>query len=218
MLKHAILLIMLLTFTSWVEIEDNQLSSSHYLDNRLETRDKRYATMLRALRLMKSRNVKIIVETGTARDGVQNFQGDGGSTIIFGDWASKHHALFYSVDISPKAVKNAQETTRAYGYDVQVICEDSIKFLNEFNQPIDFLYLDSYDYDFKNPTPSQDHHLKEIIAAYPKLHENSVVMIDDCDLPNGGKGLLVINYLLKRGWKIDMKGYQVILTRNEISK
>lgn len=54
-------------------------------------------------------------------------------------------------------------------------------------------YLDSFDFDISNPLPSQKHHLKEIEAAYDKLTDNSVVMIDDCDLPGGGKGKGVIS-------------------------
>jgi hypothetical protein len=77
--------------------------------------------------------------------------------------------------------------------------------------PIDFLYLDSYDYEWNNPSPSQEHHLREIQAAFPRLHENSVVMIDDCALPQGGKGKLAIEYLKERGWKILLEQYQTIL-------
>lgn len=55
------------------------------------------------------------------------------------------------------------------------------------------------------------HHCREIIAAYPWLTPHSVVMIDDCDLPYGGKGKLAIEYLTNRGWVIFRSGYQVIL-------
>lgn len=153
------------------------------------------------------------METGTARAGAQNFIGEGGSTIIFGDWATQNDAKRYSVDISPEAVFKARNAVRNYVNHVEIVWVDSILFLANFNQPIDFLYLDSYDFDFNNPFPSQHHHLLEIEAAYPQLHENSIVMIDDCGLPYGGKGKLIIPYLLERGWKIVFNGYQVILTQ-----
>lgn len=151
----------------------------YYIYGRIENENKRYVTFLGALEILKDRNAKILHETGTARDGVRNFTYDGGSTIIFADWAYHNDAILYSVDINPGAVESAKEATQQYSTNSHVICEDSIKFLKEFNQPIDFLYLDSYDFDFNNPNPSQEHHLRELVAAYPKLHQQSIVMIDD---------------------------------------
>jgi hypothetical protein len=58
------------------------------------------------------------------------------------------------------------------------------------------------------------HHLKEIQAAYSCLKEDSIIMIDDCDLPGGGKGALVIEYLCARGWVPVMSKYQVILVKD----
>jgi predicted O-methyltransferase YrrM len=191
----------------------NQFKNNRYLDTRLHTTDKRYGTMLAALNFLSSRQALTLVETGTARNGTRNFRHDGGSTIIFGSWAKNNKAILYSVDIDPQAVLEAQSATANFKNAVEVVCCDSISFLANFSQPIDFLYLDSYDYDLSNPAPSQAHHLKEIMAAYPKLHKKSVVLIDDCGLPGGGKGKLVIEYLLELGWKIVQSEYQVILTQ-----
>ncbi len=188
--------------------------SESYLTDRIKLDDKRYLTYLGILELLNHHDAKIIVETGTSRDGDRNFNGDGGSTVIFADWATQNNAFIYSVDIDPQAVKNSQIATDIYADHVQVVCEDSISFLTKFDKPIDFLYLDSFDFDFSNPITSQEHHLKEIIAACPKLSDNSIVMIDDCDLPEGGKGKLVIQYLTSLGWVIFQDGYQVIMIQN----
>lgn len=185
-----------------------------YLKNRLQTNNNRYGSFLCVLQLLKQNNAKILVEIGTARDGDTNFTWDGGSTIIFADWATDNDAVLYSVDIDPKAVEKAKEATLNYAANAHIICDDSLAFIEEFNLPIDFLYLDSYDYDIKDPEPSRQHHLKEIILAYPKLHDNSVVMIDDCDLPGGGKGVYVIKFLTDRGWKVVYDGYQVVLVKD----
>lgn len=187
--------------------------NARYLTNRLAKTDARYPSFLLVLELLEYRKAKILVETGTARDGDQNFSGDGGSTIIFADWASSHNALLSTVDISSNAIENAKISTLAYKENVRFFCSDSILYLQNFDRPIDFLYLDSFDFDFTNPLPSQEHHLKEIEAAYPKLHAKSIVMIDDCDLPHGGKGKLAIDFLLQKDWIIIYNGYQVILTR-----
>lgn len=184
-----------------------------YLENRIPDDDPRYHSYLLALYLLETGNTKVIVETGTARFGTYGFKGDGGSTIILGDWATQNNAHLYSVDIDPVAINNAQMACQEYEDNIQFHCGDSITFLKNFGRPIDFLYLDSFDFDIKNPEFSQEHHLKEIVAAYPFLHKGSVVMVDDCDLPFGGKGKLIIDFLLSKNWKIVYEGYQVILYR-----
>lgn len=112
-----------------------------------------------------------------------------------------------------KAIESAKQDLEDCREFVQFAHDDSIEFLKNFNRPIDFLYLDSFDFDAQNPDPSQQHHFKEIMAAYPSLTKKSVVMIDDCDLPHGGKGKLVIEYLLNKGWKIAASNYQVLLVQ-----
>ena len=77
------------------------------------------------------------------------------------------------------------------------------------------MYLDSYDYnnDPEVQLKSQTHHLNEFKAIENQLHDKSIVLIDDCDLPNGGKGKLVVEYMLKNGWEIFIKAYQILLIR-----
>ncbi len=192
------------------KIAEKQITT--VLKNRIsDYDDKRFVTFKYVLELMQKRHVKTIVETGTARKGECECRGDGCSTPIWGQWAQQTKAFVYSVDIDPKAIQDSSTACQAYLNRMKFITSDSIDFLRNFKKPIDFLYLDSYDFDYSNPAPSQEHHLKEIIAAYPRLHRKSIVMIDDCDLPLGGKGKLAIQYLLDKGWKVVISEYQVIL-------
>ncbi|MFS8563823.1 MAG: class I SAM-dependent methyltransferase [Rhabdochlamydiaceae bacterium] len=187
-------------------------ASLNSLRDRIPPQDKRFVTFQYTLHLMSARKVRTIVETGTARDGECNCAGDGCSTPIWGQWAKQNGAYVYSVDIDPEAVRCSSAACTPYLDHMTFVASDSVTFLENFNKPIDFLYLDSYDFDLDDPLPSQEHHLKEIIAAYPWLHAKSIIMIDDCALPFGGKGRLVIEYLLDRGWKIALSYYQIILT------
>lgn len=190
---------------------------SDYLTNKIPSSNQRYETFRIVLELLETRNVHTIVETGTARYGSANFDGDGGSTIIFSEWALDHNADFYSIDIDNANITTAKEAVSLYFPEqkdkIHFICCDSVSYLTHFGRSIDFLYLDSYDYELDNPAPSQVHHLKEILAAYPLLTEKCIIMIDDCALVGGGKGKLVIDFLLQRGWKIVKDSYQVILVR-----
>lgn len=196
---------------------ENQSSSLEFLNNSMSRGNARYHTFAQALLMMQERKVKTIVETGTTR-GV-NFNdimaGDGGGTIFFAEWAHRNGAMIYTVDIEPTAFSNAAPFLEPYENNLVKVCSDSVEFLESFTGIIDMLYLDSYDFDANDPHPSQEHHLKEIIAAYPKLTSKSVILIDDCGLPHGGKGKLAIDYLLKMGWEIIAQGYQVLLQKGD---
>jgi hypothetical protein len=180
----------------------------------LPAHNMRYATFDLAFQLMGQRRARVIVETGSARQGVSGCCSEGCSTYLFAQWAKSHNATLYSVDINPEAIDHAKNATDPVNPEVAFYNMDSVLFLEQFDQVIDFLYLDSYDFDSNNPLPSQEHHLKEIIAAYPHLRDHSVIMIDDCNLPYGGKGKLVIEWLQQKGWLLLASAYQSILIKS----
>jgi hypothetical protein len=175
--------------------------------------DHRRPTFELAMRLMADRNHRTLVETGTSRYGPENCHNDGCSTIVLARWALFNPGMSLdSVDVSPRNVETARFNVRDFSM-AKVHCSDSIPFLQSLDKRIDFLYLDSFDIDTNNPLPSQHHHLKEIIAAYDKLHRDSVVLLDDCGLPRKGKCGLVEEFLLGRGWQVLLSGYQTLLVQ-----
>nr|WP_298999516.1 class I SAM-dependent methyltransferase [uncultured Allomuricauda sp.] len=181
---------------------------------------KRRDTFRKSMSLMKEFGAKTILETGTSREGLRGAKSNGAATIVFGKWAKKNGGFVHSVDISEESVNNAQrEVDRQNLQDyVKIHLNDSLVFLKEFEEPVDFLYLDSYDYssDVKTQKESQEHHLEEFKRIESRLHEKSIVLIDDCDLPNGGKGKLVIEYMLQNGWRVLIESYQVLLVRQDL--
>ncbi len=181
---------------------------------------KRRDTLREVLRLLDERGATTLLETGVARMGLEKSKGDGASTIVFGLWAKQNNAHLYSVDIDPEATERAGVAVNDMDLadNVTLVTSDSVAYLDEFTDAVDFLYLDSYDYhktDTAIQTASQDHHLKEIKAIEGCLHEDTVILIDDCDMPNGGKGKLVIERLTAKGWKVHMSEYQVILVKGK---
>lgn len=177
---------------------------------------KRRDTFKRTLELLEKTNAKVIVETGTSRHGLKGAKSNGAATIVFGKWAQRNKAELHSVDISEESIHHSrQEVIRQRLEDtVTLHLSDSVAFLRGFERPIDFLYLDSYDYsdtDTEIQHRSQQHHLDEFKAIEHRLHKSTIVLIDDCDLPNGGKGKLLIAYMLTKNWKIVMNAYQILL-------
>lgn len=177
---------------------------------------KRRNTFRRTLKLLDDRNARILVETGTARNGLKNTKSDGASTIVFGSWAAQNNACLYSVDHDLEAIAMAKKEILRLEFEdyVEFINADSLPFLANFEQKIDFLYMDSFDYDKRDKAQqrlSQEHHLKEFQAVQGKLHPQSLVLIDDCKLSGGGKGKLAIEYMTDKGWEIKINSYQCLL-------
>lgn len=182
---------------------------------------KRRDTFKRTLDLLDFIKAKVIVETGTSREGLHGAKSNGAATIVFGKWAKLNGAVVHSVDISEKSIAEAEKeiVRQRLGDFVKLHLSDSVKFLVEFEDSVDLLYLDSYDYseDIVVQLKSQEHHLQEFKAIENRLHEKSLVLIDDCDLPNGGKGKLAMDYMLKTGWKVLMSDYQILLVRKNFT-
>ncbi len=180
---------------------------------------KRRVTFKKVIELLNKVNAKMIVETGTSRAGLKGAKGDGAATIVFGKWAKKNGAFMHSVDINEDSISGSQAEVDAQNLSscVELHLSDSVDFLKNFDKKVDFLYLDSYDYsdDFEVQRLSQEHHLKEFMAIENQLHEKTIVLIDDCRLPNGGKGKTTIEYMLKKDWKVLIDAYQVLLVRKD---
>jgi hypothetical protein len=178
---------------------------------------KRRNTLRATLKLLESRKAKMLVETGTARGGLARTKAEGASTVVFGLWAKRHGARLHSVDIEPSSIEQArtavEETHLTDVVDFHL--GDSVTFLSGFDQPVDFLYLDSYDWHHEPAIQQacQEHHLKEFEAIESRLHDRSVVLIDDCGVVGGGKGKLVIERMLGSGWRTVRSEYQVLLVR-----
>jgi hypothetical protein len=129
-----------------------------------------------------------IVETGCARL-AGNWIGDGDSTVVWAWIAKTLGGLVTSYDISPDSCKVA----RYLAPTANVVQMDSIKGLETYPAPdmIDFLYLDSMDYD---GDPSALHHLAELGAVWNKLQPGTIIAIDD----NLGGGEGKHKFVMKR--------------------
>jgi len=147
-----------------------------------------------------------IIETGTIRE-LGCWDGDGCSTAVFCDFCSTHHqAEIITVDINPNSINLALKELDP----ISIHQGDSVAFLHGFEQPIDLLYLDSFDFDPANPHPSSLHHLKELAAAQKNLRPGSIICVDD-NHPNGtGKGAYVRDYLHNIGIEPIADDYQVV--------
>jgi len=169
----------------------------------------RYGTFQSALRMLVERtgSARTIVETGCVRE--RDDYSAGYSTFVFGSVLERFGGKLHTVDLSEANIEICRRLTKKHARLIDYHVSDSARFLSLWPQaypetPIDLLYLDSWDYPVSPEDgprePSQAHCLAELTAALPSLHARSIVLIDDNDLPGGGKPLLAKRLLAQRGW------------------
>jgi tetratricopeptide (TPR) repeat protein len=170
-----------------------------------------------------------IVETGCIED-PDNWAGNGCSTILFNKYVETHPAsTARSLEIVPEKIKLGKEYCRF----VNFYLGDSVEHLRKlaehrviveelaWRHSVDLLYLDASNHNWIHEAPSQAHHLNELMAAMPMLHNFSLVVVDDSiivtdDYPQSkvvGKGGLVAQYALEVGAEYQFCEYQVGFTK-----
>ncbi|MBX3452389.1 MAG: class I SAM-dependent methyltransferase [Planctomycetaceae bacterium] len=152
------------------------------------------------------------VETGTIRS-EEDWGGAGFFTYLAATYLHRVGGRLQSVDLSPAHCEFARVWTADFGGTVSIHCQDSLAFLRAFQEPIDVLYVDSLD---TYEPGHAEHALEEVRTALPRLHERSLILIDDTPSIAGvfsGKGALAVPWLQEHGWELLYAGYQVLLQR-----
>ena len=176
--------------------------------------DTRYKTFHKLFSIATDRKLKNIVETGTSR-GKDKFYylrprinwKDGMSTILFAEYVKLNNGQCWTCDIDEKNIRNASLFLKDFDLQANLIVSDSLKFLENFSEKIDVLYLDSHD---GNLPGANEHQLREAQLSLNKMNLNGLIMLDD----KGKKTELSIPFLIEEGWKITFETeHQVILEK-----
>ena len=174
----------------------------------------RFESFKETFKLCIERNLIVLVETGTSRGKTKFFffiqynWKDGMSTPMFAEYAKDVGGKLHTCDISRENIEKAKKFTKKYSEFIKFYIQDSVEFLNNFETDIDLLYLDSL--DGHDPVLASKHQLNEIKVGLSKLHEKSLILLDD----KGSKTNLSINFLLKSNYKIMFEtDYQVLLSK-----
>ncbi len=150
----------------------------------------------------------VIIETGCVRRD-DSWSSDGSSTRLFDAYIQTNGGRFITIDIDPVSTACAQRHCQV----AKVITADSVETLKHLAETMkaDLLYLDSFDFESRNPLPSARHHLQEIEAAEPMLKPETMIVVDDCFYREGkvnGKGALVSEFAAKHKLNPFLLDYQ----------
>jgi hypothetical protein len=153
----------------------------------------------------------VFVETGCIR-AEEDWAGAGFATYLFAAYLQPLGGTLHSVDVNPESCRFAREWTAVFEPTVHVHCSRGENWIRNFDGRIDVLFLDSADTDVPG---HEDVCFSEFQAAQSKLHERSLVLIDDTPFAGEwhGKGRRAIPWALDNGWRILAAGYQVLLSR-----
>jgi len=157
---------------------------------------------------------KTILEIGSCRGtmnhSIQEFNpyccNDGHSTYFFKQYTD---AEIFTVDIDPKCKEIIDSDTILN--DVNAITECGFKYADNIHYKIDLLYLDAW--DVTPGSPYAESHLEIYNKLKDKLSDNCLILIDDTDVGNGGKGKLVIPQLIKDGFLMIFNRRQTLFIR-----
>ncbi len=182
------------------------------LRNDIYDRSEGYQIIFEHLLSAKESNFQII-ETGTVRNPM-NWK-DGNSGFLFAELVKRHGGFVRSVDIDQSAVDTANGFVDSRYYKSN--CSDSVSWLASLSDlsDVDLFYLDSYDVEWANDTPSAEHHLKEFQVIEKHLKPGCIVAIDDNSrlLLSGkrtGKGRMIVEYLESKEIYPIYDAYQII--------
>lgn len=160
------------------------------------------------------RGLKTMVETGTTRQAED--WGAGMATKLLGEYCQRvDGARLTTVDVNARALDVARQVTCHCREVIDYSQADAVEYLGRVDGTLDFVYLDSMDYEPGIERQSQEQCLRESRAAEPRMSPAGIIAIDDCDLPGGGKGKLAVEWLLSKGWKTLHRGYMTVMGRAE---
>jgi FkbM family methyltransferase len=157
---------------------------------------------------------KIILEIGSIRNRMNHdiesinavCCNDGHSTYF---WRKYTRADIYTVDID-KNCKNIIDSDDRLK-DVNATTDDAISYAKSFDKKIDLLFLDAWDVFYSSEYAEK--HLEIYTILKDKLSDNCLILIDDTDIGNGGKGKLIIPQLIKDGFQCLVNRRQSLFIR-----
>lgn len=173
--------------------------------------DQRRATFVKAAEFVLSLQSPVIIETGCYRGAAC----DGQSTLVMAILARETNGSFTSFELHQHNIDKARQLLSDNGLSsyANFVIGDSAVTLRQFDRKISFAYLDSYDFEEHKYIDAQSHQLMEFGALLPKMDKTSAILLDDCDLPRGGKGGLSVSAIKASGYIEAMSDYQKFFVR-----
>lgn len=176
----------------------------------------------------------VLIEIGTTREEVKGQ----GSTRQFAEFCKQQGLHFITIDMDPHNSRMAQRLFRQLDCAFEAITSKGEEYLREYPGPIDFIFLDAYDFDHGKHSELRQSRYQQFLGAriddqqchrmhlecaeslVDKLAEKGLICFDDTWLDHGkwtAKGTLAMPYLMDNGFKlIDARNRAALLARDAV--
>jgi len=163
----------------------------------------------KAAKLFDQIGGKTIIEIGTGIHGKM-----AGSSMLL--WPKKTSASrIIAIDLEPKRIEEVRAVTRQYPH-VELVVQNGITYLQNFDAKIDLLYLDFWTPDPEGSIPGTgraESYREAYHAAKDKMNTHSMILIDDTDHIHPWKHTYIIPEARKDGYAVMYTGRQTLLKR-----
>lgn len=210
-------------------------------DAEQERREHGHELLLAYLKLhlpkLRAREAKFsMVEIGTTRENVPGQ----GSTRKLAEFCRQHQIAFVTVDMDPHNSRLAQRMFEGMQVEFQALTAKGEDYLRERRDPVDFVFLDAYDFDHgKHSELRQSRYVKFLGSRIDEqachemhldcaqsllrlLSPEGVVCVDDTWLEDGrwtAKGTLAVPFLLDHGFElVDARNRAALLRRLPVTQ
>lgn len=162
---------------------------------------------------------KTLIEIGTTREELPGL----GSTEILARLCKKHKMRMITVDMDNENTERARRKMHGFGDSFIAICQKGEEFLQSFNDTVDFIYLDAFDFEHPNHSAKRKLKYESLLGttinndACHKMHldcavqivrlseRGTAVVFDDVWSEHSiwkGKGETAIPYLFQNAFKV----------------
>ncbi|WP_143529850.1 hypothetical protein [Salibaculum halophilum] len=166
---------------------------------------------------------RTLVEIGTTREDVPGL----GSTSILANLCHLHGIQMITVDMDSDNTQCAKQEIQGLGKSFTPVTQKGEEFLQAFERPIDFIYLDAFDFEHPNHSAKRKKKYEALLgttinnSACHKMHldcayeivrlarPGTIVVFDDVWREAGvwrGKGETAIPHLVSHGFEVTSIG------------
>jgi hypothetical protein len=180
----------------WPELHLQELYATNY----------RYEAYKKLLRVIKRRHLKVIVEANSSPvHQVEQCRNVGCPTFLLSKWSTELPLLTIFSVHSDRKVAELTKLAMAPFVNTHIYSYPPNKFIEAFPVPIDVLVLNASG-DFRE---SCFRMLDGVLSAYPRLHKESVILMDGC---LGATCDAAKIFLEHKGWKYEEEGPLIVMT------
>lgn len=161
----------------------------------------------------------VLIEIGTTREEVTGQ----GSTRQLADFCKQNNLHFITVDMDPHNTRLAKKMFTQMNCQFEAITNKGEDYLRNYKGPIDFIFLDAYDFDHGKHSELRQSRYEQFLGArideqrchqmhldcahslVEKIEPAGVICFDDTWLDNGkwtAKGTLAMPFLLQAGFEV----------------